>query len=535
MEFLDLPNEIIEVVLVYTLLASDIVSCSQACRRIYNIVKHSSELQLIVELAIEGLRLRRFPPTLQPCGMKTKSATELLLQFKQSQEAWVSQRPVRSRSHSNVRSPNQRVRDGLLAFIFPNSSTSNRTHGIEIQSLWIEENQQEPRIWKRHEDLGISVMTFLFDPSQDLLVLVETNRPHHFAGEKATQIHLRSLSSGLNHPQAKVPILSVPKLRALVNCQLHLCGARLAIVIRDAVSWSRLYICDWKTGQKLFQYQDAWGFAYLSPISFVVLTKQRDHWSSQDMRQGKITLDTVLSLCLFSISSTITLQVVLELLPKTTHKCPKVRFFSEELLADSPDMPHDIPICPFIHDETSERMILIHFWSEERFYFVLTRPLLRLLDRVNQQPSYSFPLLRAWDEWSPGSVYCVQSNDLEIDPSTICGSRVGLLCTSSRLFDGKNEEMNNGWGPTTVRVLDFNPRPLIQSSSISEANEEDASHETVKWFNSMNQVFGRDAQGPPATLRVFGGVAGMADEYLMLDMNHLVVIKGNSCEVQQYL
>ncbi|KAG9019628.1 hypothetical protein FS842_007793, partial [Serendipita sp. 407] len=302
----------------------------------------------------------------------------------------------------------------------------------------------------------------------------------------------------------------------------------------DSVSWGRLYICDWKTGQKLFQHQDAWDFAYLSPTSFIVLTKQRDHWPSPDMRQGKVTLDTVLSLCLFSISSTITLQVVLELLPKTTRKCPKVRFFSEELLADSPDMPHDIPICPFIHDETSERVVLIHFWGEERLYFILTRPLLRLLDRVNQKPSYSFPLLRAWDEWSPGSVYWVQSNDLEIDLSTICGSRVGLLCLSSHL-DEKNEEMNNGLKPTTVKVLDFNPRPLIQSSSRSEANEEDASHETVKWLNTMNQVFGGDTQGPPAKLRVFGGAAGMADGYLMLDMNHLVVIKGTSCEVRQFL
>lgn len=62
-EFVKLPLEIV-VHILEQLRARDILAVGATCRRLKFFIDQSSVLQLITELAVQGLRLRTYPPVI---------------------------------------------------------------------------------------------------------------------------------------------------------------------------------------------------------------------------------------------------------------------------------------------------------------------------------------------------------------------------------------------------------------------------------------------------------------------------------------
>ncbi|KAG8824703.1 hypothetical protein FRC17_009034 [Serendipita sp. 399] len=535
--FNQLPEELIEAILSYTA-AVDVVSCLKTCRRVHRIVQASIHLQLILELAVEGLRLRTYPSRILPCGMEKKSPSDLLRQLKRSNEAWASQNPLLER---NIVLPGSiyEIRDGFFAQTVPSETPSNlasvseENDGVEVYSMWLEEDQTELMLWRRHPDLGLRVRDFSFEPTEDLLVLVEST-PSFFS-ERAVRVHIRSLDTGLWHPQTRTTILGGDLIPLGEGCIIRSCGDTLAVMFLNPSSWRHLYIWNWKTGQQLYRRSDVCGYAYLSPTSFAVMLFQTSPPPPSNRGQSDqetIKTEDALLLQLFELSR-INEPILLETLPKVAGET-FINVFSDRLSIDSPNFSQDLPLSPFIRDETAERVVVIHYTSRNMFSFVLVRPLLRLLAEQNQHPPSSERRQYSWDEWSPRAAFCISSNDIDIGSTPICGSRAGFLCRKEQVFEednlGNAETMVTQlsfWRATMVGILDFNPRPVLRDQSrlpSSKPDDCEGSQDAVRRFLRRRIFLPAKSEAPPSRLRFFAGPPDGDYHDMMLDWDHMAVV-----------
>ncbi|KAG8855175.1 hypothetical protein FRC20_000838 [Serendipita sp. 405] len=440
------------------------------------------------------------------------------------------------------------IRDGLFAQTFQSESSLDpmdfiNNDGIEIHSMWMEQDQKELNIWRKHPDLGIVVRDFSFETTEDLLALVEATP--HMAHERQIQVHIRSLNTGLTHPQAKEAILGGDFIPAWVGCDIKSCGDILAVMFRIPSSWRYLYIWNWKTGEELYKRTNVCGYAYLSPKSFVVMLFQRyPHFTVENEQESANRPEGKLLLQIFEISR-IHDSIFLEMLPKFAEEA-RVNVFSDRISLDSPNMPQDVPFSPFIRDETAERMIVIHYTSYRIFSFIRVRPLLHLLAKQKQLLSSMKRREYSWYEWSSGVAFCITSTEIDLGSTPIYGSRVGLLCRRARLFDEGNlseAEILQGdsdlWQAPSFGILDFNPRPVLRELSLQKSEEHDKrtkSMETVERFHQRLIFADAKPSSLLAKLRFFEGAAEEDYHDVMLDTNHITLIKDSiGYALQQFM
>ncbi|KAG8811189.1 hypothetical protein FRC17_002590 [Serendipita sp. 399] len=537
MRLYDLPNEIIAAILADTSVG-DIVSSLKTCKRFRDIVSASSQLQLVLELAVEGLRLRRYPSRITPCGLGTKSASELLLQLKRWKEGWLVQKPLRSALRSaktgHLDDESFWMGDGLYARCVEEGGNKPflTFFGIEIYSMWIEEGQQELRLWRKFSDLVFPVGEFSINLAKNLLIITEAFDDAEYNFEEWVWVHLLSLENGEAHPAAANGVLGGFSLPTWSVCDIKSSGEIVAILFRNPEESGTLYIWNWQTGSLLEKFQHVYGYAHLSAKSFMIIT-------SKSLGQPTISLQLV------------TMHqdpIVLELPNISKHSMIDV--LSDGPPTDSPNIPADVPLSPFVRDDTAERVIVVQNASEDLYSFIMVRSLLRILANGVQSESSRRRVRYSWREWSPGAVYCIKSTEI-IRPATtsVCGARVGLLCRRPYLFslldvdtqdehqedymnedmdsdyeDEENEEESDGEYAAAFGLLDFNPRPVIRSlSQPSTALGDNSKHSkaTAKQFNQRNIVPG----GPPATLRFMGGVPKGRYRDILVDMDHMIVYK----------
>ena len=152
----------------------------QTCHRLEDLVKGSSELQLIIELAVQGLRLRNYPIRNHQGGKlsftQKKSAIDELSSLHKSTQAWQALRPFVSASIPLERYEYE-IDEGIFGHAL--KGDLDRFRGLEFQRLYLdaEHEGQQCSTWLKYDDFGINLADFSFDISEDLLVLVED--PHH--------------------------------------------------------------------------------------------------------------------------------------------------------------------------------------------------------------------------------------------------------------------------------------------------------------------------------------------------------------------
>jgi hypothetical protein len=151
----------------------------QTCHRLADLVKGSSELQLIIELAVQGLRPRNYPIRNHQGAKlnftKKKLAIDELSSLHKSTRAWQTLRPFVSASIPLERYEYE-IDEGVFGHALRNDL--NRFRGLEFHRLYLEAEKEGKQCstWLRYNDFGIYLADFSFDISENLLVLVED--PH---------------------------------------------------------------------------------------------------------------------------------------------------------------------------------------------------------------------------------------------------------------------------------------------------------------------------------------------------------------------
>lgn len=150
---------------------------AQICKRVQELIDHSSESQLSIELASEGLSLAPWDTT---------PAATLLDRLKRSRDAWRTLQPTRKETLS-LRGDiylTYEVCGYMFAQGKPGQTASQPTDleppATRMLEFWempiggIAVGAGTDQDWHRkYEDMGMDVVDFTFDPSQDALLLIE--------------------------------------------------------------------------------------------------------------------------------------------------------------------------------------------------------------------------------------------------------------------------------------------------------------------------------------------------------------------------
>ncbi|KAG8850821.1 hypothetical protein FRB91_008747, partial [Serendipita sp. 411] len=293
-----------------------------------------------------------------------------------------------------------------------------------------------------------------------------------------------------------------------------------------------LFVWNWKTGEELYRCSNAYGYAYLSPSSIMVCVSKS---SGEALTGNFIELLDIHD----RSHGLVTLQLPI------IGSFPSVQVFSQAISGDSPNLCDDIPISPYTQDETAERLVIITSYSSSGLYFfLLARPLLRLLSKRKQTSSSSEPKpnLLSWDEWKQGTAYSTDCEHLAVGQISIWGARAGLVFYQDlRLEDESASTVkvplveDNERGDAAELFLDFNPRPVTRALSWTTPSECDDTLRSWRLAESLSRkLFSNGVL--PDKLRCFTVSSKVDHLFMMSDGDHVILIKAiNKPEVQQFL
>ncbi|KAG8828150.1 hypothetical protein FRC19_009234 [Serendipita sp. 401] len=495
--FQHLPEEILLDILV-SLRTHDLLACCATCKRFQHLLKHSTLLQLIVELGVQGLRLRAYTNLRVHDG----SSVDILNAFRRSQEAWKKIEPLKTATI-----PVSKLEYDIDGYLFAHgiASDTNSLRGISFNDLKIDSKTtpESVPIWRRIEDTGIDILDYSFDVANDLVVIVE--RPDRNISSDLNRLLLVTISDGGPHPQAAKTYLSFKGAPILSHCTIKIVNGYLAISLRTrhtpyGPSKVIIIIWNWKTGTLCYERDDIVGYAFLSPDTLALVVPVVEDGSNRFvgielLRIGKENADVFLALPYGEVPS-------------------EMFVLSDNLTVDSPTILGNMPLSPFVIDETAERIIVIHLESSQ--LFVACRPLIRILLDESIRPlskkPYKLPYDRAfkWRQWGPDNTVWLRMQPLSPGFVAVSGGRFCSLVNSSQPIFITNKDVRNSDNktnsphdeakedgndeldglvvgiqesaldqdaenaPWSILILDFNPRPILRAAFKREEADEAA-------------------------------------------------------------
>ncbi|KAG8828152.1 hypothetical protein FRC19_009236 [Serendipita sp. 401] len=487
----------------------------QTCRRFQHILKHSTLLQLIVELAVQGLRLRTHIGLNDDYG----SPIDILNTFRRSQDAWKKIEPFKTTTI-----PFSTVEYDIYNRLFAYELVSDRSDFRGIVSnnhkLDCETEPLSVSIWKRTKDIGIDVLDYSYDIASDLLVIVE--KISNNVMKSQNRVFLLTISDGGLHPQANTTCLSFKRLPSrfhikIVNDYLAICSSQIHNF--DNACNETLTIWNWKTGIMCYERAGIIGYAFLSPDTIALVVS---------IRKNLLTMDAGIELIhLRKQKADVFLALPDIPLPSDTI------VLSDKPVVDSPTAIKHTPLSPFIIDETAERIIVIHSYSSN--LFIACRPLLRILLDESIEPlskktsKSSYRRMFKWDQWGPENTFWLRMQPLSPGYVAVNGGRFCSLVETVHPVFITNKDIRNGdkeralstenatedgdeavdslvvgirktpmesylqWGKS-ILILDFNPRPILHAASKKEEIDESVKHEEKSeggrwsWFRKRTKV-----------------------------------------------
>lgn len=435
-----LPNELIEFILLL-LHPLTIVSCRRLCSYVKELIDNSMELELRIELALDGYLLNH---------KGDFTASELLSRERAITRAFETFEPTCSWKidSANTRYDQYEICDGLWG------RSTRRIRLEPFRAMDIVElvpPNWDGAQWHQHwNDLEMNVTDFSFDVSSDLLVLVE-----YYNDEASRRIHFRTISGNSPNPRASRPYFEVHQ----GDCAVW--DSCLTLMYNDYVAlnfaayeqdWAHMrrrggaLVFNWRAGVPVTPYLDVSDLAFLS-----------DDWAF-------VLFDgTGNSPVAFGICSLVTGEV--------THKfelpLPHRRVYRARLLTHPgyggaspatqarlvrPDPPLEIIVADFV----------LRFPRNESFLVVISIDLfLRKFESLKQQ----LPDKNAfsWEGWGPDVTRWLPSSQLTNSGfRSTFGSK--MLVRSIR-----NPIATEDWGPIgNLILLDFNPRPILAGAKHEE-------------------------------------------------------------------
>ncbi|KAF8757009.1 hypothetical protein RHS01_04121 [Rhizoctonia solani] len=246
-----LPEEIMLHVLVL-LGPSDVRSCRMLCRSLNNLVAGSP--RLLFSLALDSLGYTH--PSVPRPDLAPFESLKLL---KDHYHNWLHPNNIKPTKYGlRARSTSSKYVGGVYAQSMGASSflgTNSVISGLEFYQVPSRNSGTEFKHW--HLDMNQRVHDYIFDPDQDLLILLEL--PNATTQYSATcTVHLRTMGENKVHPRALAPIMTADFTNnggfegSVPNWSYHfeIIGELLGILFRsrsrELASW--VIIWDWVRG-----------------------------------------------------------------------------------------------------------------------------------------------------------------------------------------------------------------------------------------------------------------------------------------------
>ncbi|PVG03804.1 hypothetical protein CPB86DRAFT_748272 [Serendipita vermifera] len=423
---LDLPNELLEDVFLY-LHPLDVVKWRQLCRRLKELIDNSIELQLRIDLAIDGYLLghRGTDPAKDVIEFhqKRRKALESLQCFTSWEE------PIAVGDMGNFE-----VCDGIFA-----QTLTGPANGSGFRTLIYKEvipPQSRKKRWIRQwDDLGIVVTDFSFWAQGDLQMLMEP-RDH----DTSRRIHFRTMSTNEVHPKTALTHIDLHQADCPVweNCYTVAYEDRVAFAFwQGAPRTGAALVLDCTESKIIMPYMLVSDIAFLSRDEALLLFNgEGDHGIS--IAIYSFQLQQVVCECRFPFSGTSSLALFLTR--------PDSRF--------GDDCPSTIAKSLLPDAEVNILSMTIQLENHGRPAFcVLSVQLFRkmcnsLLDKIPDRKLFE------WDEWGPTVTRWLPYQ--RIHPTgnrNIFGSRIIAWGPPVHLHEDSHEEL-------CLILLDFNPRPI---------------------------------------------------------------------------
>ncbi|CAE6533130.1 unnamed protein product, partial [Rhizoctonia solani] len=173
MHILQLPADIVIVILSHLMDSKDLCACNQTCRAIYNLFILSPQLYHKLSLARAGL-----VDTLY--GVQNNSLRERTRFVADLERRWCP-RGLSSRRQLKIPLDNPctdyQICNGIIVTGIL-SSTGDSLYELQVYRLPSYLTGLKSKLWKHKLEVNTSIRQTKADPSQDLLVLVGTKIPH---------------------------------------------------------------------------------------------------------------------------------------------------------------------------------------------------------------------------------------------------------------------------------------------------------------------------------------------------------------------
>ncbi|PVF93147.1 hypothetical protein CPB86DRAFT_790423, partial [Serendipita vermifera] len=442
--------------------AKDVIFCSMTSRRLYALIKSSSQLQLIIELFVEGFRPRE--GSLQSNFLGTAvQKREALQKYRDSRQALEPPHKSYIPQYDSCFF----AQGDLIGEAVP--TPHRRFRSLEFRRLSSTDTRTESNLWKIYMDVGLFVIDFVFDREQDLLVLVQNPLLTDNDGGYSQRVFIHTLSQNLPHPKATYPCLRFPVLVHWRHCDVKICGDLLSIYVCNTSvhggAYNQLFVWNWCTGEVLLSLADIGGYAFLTPTVLFLLVKKRGSINREQIEIKILRLSADRQILRFSNAdaAVITLELPLRSIPS------RVIVTSDVPVAESSRYLPDRMVDSFVPEETAERIIYLRFLGTNHRIFLSTRRLIQLFNGYEASSSTDdpHPDFYRWTEWSPDASFWFPLPLISVSLLSIYGSQFCAVADFSQATEQHLDMARKiGLDPDIAGdqklmfLMDFNPRPI---------------------------------------------------------------------------
>ncbi|KZV76967.1 hypothetical protein PENSPDRAFT_645719 [Peniophora sp. CONT] len=222
-----------------------LLACRSVCHELKLTIDAATESQYILALAGAGL---------EDAPISGWSVAEKLDTVRRYERAW---RKLEYSSHTKYSSAGGNLWE-LYSGVWGHNSKDEEANVFQFIQLPSEIRKIPERRWE--VVLDVVPRDFTFEPSHDLLVVVvnedseerdedEDEEP----GPSRVTVHLRTLSDGLRHPLAKLPVLEYPSNRNRIifwSYSVRVCGKHMGVLRTNRDDEAELVVWNWMDGTR---------------------------------------------------------------------------------------------------------------------------------------------------------------------------------------------------------------------------------------------------------------------------------------------
>lgn len=363
-----------------------ILRCSSVCRKLNRVIDSSTELQYHIELALDCML---------DGPQSTVIVADRLEQLRTLRRAWTLfewkkevQVPMHGFCHA------YELVGGVFAKTFSPAGIHNQSGPRKLISSWLP-SSSDPGHTLVRKDIGISTRDFAIDPSQDLIALVQCD-DNFMNNSSYTDVHIRTISSNVKHPEASSPVLSTLTPSTITSAFIQIVDDVIGMMFWMEFENPRITIWNWKTGQVL---DDRDGDNLPSHISDFSFISNRAYMITRGIEGGSIQIYT------FGENQHEITHVASLLLPPL-----KSRHLVHCAIHTGPFVAKCLPNTPFWTNQ-EERMYVLSMQyiqadpsvpsARPRFFlFFKNSTPLRYIRKYREQGEAN-PIAVRWEEWGP--------------------------------------------------------------------------------------------------------------------------------------